>query len=173
MRAAADRIVSVIDTANRLLGRSVAWLTLGMVMVEFAVVLLRYVFGVGFIAVQEAVVYMHALTFMLAAGWTLSDDAHVRVDVFYREASATTKAWIDLAGVVALLWPVCAVIWVKALPYVLNSWAVHEGSTETSGLAGVYLLKTAILVMPVIVGLQGLALALRSLCTIAQGKTEP
>lgn len=166
------RVIAIIDSANRVIGHGVAWLTLGMVVVQFAVVLLRYVFGVGMIAVQETVIWMHALVFMLAAGYTLGADGHVRVDIFYREARPRVRAAVDVAGVLLFLWPVCGVILWMGWPFVANSWAIGEASQETSGLPALYLLKTAILVMPVLVMLQGLALALRSAAVLATGREE-
>lgn len=163
------RLISVIDSANRVIGHGVAWLTLGMVLAQFAVVLLRYVFGVGMIALQETVVWMHALVFMLAAGYTLGADGHVRVDIFYREARPRVKAAVDLAGVLLFLWPVAGIILWMGWPFVANSWAIGEASQETSGLPALYLLKTSILVMPVLIMLQGLALALRSAVILATG----
>lgn len=165
-----SRLISLIDSANRIIGHGVAWLTLGMVLVQFAVVLLRYVFGVGMIALQETVIWMHAIVFMLAAGYTLAADGHVRVDIFYREARPRVKAAIDLAGVALFLWPVCGVILWMGWPFVANSWAIGEASQETSGLPALYLLKTAILVMPVLVILQGLVLALRSVVVLRTGE---
>lgn len=170
MSSASHRLITAIDGLNRSIGRVAAWLTLAMVVVQFAVVLLRYVFGVGFIAVQESVLWMHALVFMLAAGATLREDGHVRVDIFYRDAAPRTKALIDLAGVVVFLWPVCGLILVHAWPYVANSWRALEASPEASGLPALYLLKSVILVMPLLVGLQGLALALRATLTLRGGR---
>lgn len=167
MRTPAPRLIRAIDSANRLIGHAVSWLTLGMVLLQFVVVLLRYVFGVGMIALQESVVWMHALVFMLAAGYTLAADGHVRVDIFYREARPRTKAVIDLAGVVLFLWPVCGVILWMGWPFVHSSWLIGEASQETSGLPALYLLKTVILVMPALVALQGLALAARSALVLA------
>jgi len=164
------RLITAIDFVNRAVGHGVAWLTLGMVLVQFAVVLLRYVFGVGMISLQEGIVWMHAFVFMLAAGYTLGADGHVRVDIFYREAAPRTKAAIDLAGVVLFLWPVCGLILWMGWPFVVNSWAVGEASQETSGLPGLYVLKSVILIMPVLVMLQGLALALRSADVLAHGE---
>jgi TRAP-type mannitol/chloroaromatic compound transport system permease small subunit len=163
-------MIAVIDATNRTIGHGVAWLTLGMVLVQFTVVLLRYVFGVGMISLQEGIVWMHAIVFMLAAGYTLAADGHVRVDIFYREAAPRTKAMVDLAGVILFLWPVSGLILWMGWPFVMNSWAVGEASQETSGLPGLYLLKTVILVMPVLVMLQGLALALRSAFVLATGE---
>ncbi|MFA7428775.1 MAG: TRAP transporter small permease subunit [Rhodospirillaceae bacterium] len=163
------RLIAAIDILNRTIGHGVAWLTLGMVLVQFAVVLLRYVFGIGMISLQEGIVWMHAFVFMLAAGYTLATDNHVRVDIFYREASPRTKAIVDLSGVVLFLWPVSVLILWMGWPFVMNSWAVGEASQETSGLPGLYLLKSVILIMPVLLILQGLALALRSSLVLACG----
>jgi TRAP-type mannitol/chloroaromatic compound transport system permease small subunit len=159
-------VVRVIDRLAALLGRGVCWLTLCMVVVQFALVLLRYVFGVGNIALQESITWMHALVFLAASAWTLSLDGHVRVDIFYRGASARTKAWVDLIGVVAFMWPFCFVLAQAALPYVNNSWAVLEASPETSGLPGVFLLKSMILFLAIALAIQGLAWVLRCLSVI-------
>ena len=158
----ASSAVRAIDAVNEGIGRLVAWLTLAMVLVQFIVVVQRYVFGVGSILMQESVTYMHALVFMVGAGYTLLHEGHVRVDVIYREASWRFKAWVDMLGALLLLLPVCAVIFIWSWGYVANAWAVLEGSKETSGLPGIYLLKTVILVFAGLVGLQGLSMLLRS-----------
>lgn len=155
-----------IDRLNHVTGRAVAWLTLAMVLVQFAVVVLRYVFGLGFIWMQESILYMHALVFLVGAGFTLLKEGHVRVDIFYREAPVRKKALVDLLGVVFLLVPFCILVWTVSWPYVANSWAVMEGSKETSGIQGIYLLKTAILVFTVLVALQGLSIALKSILVL-------
>ncbi len=108
---------------------------------------------------------------MLVAGYTLLGDGHVRVDIFYREASARYKATVDLLGTLLFLWPVCALIAFTSWPYVSISWKVLEGSRETSGIPGVFLLKTAILIFAFIVALQGLSTFLRSLHTLRTGET--
>lgn len=166
------RFITVIDAANRAIGHGVAWLTLGMVLVQFAVVLLRYVFGVGVIALQESIVWMHAAVFMLAAAYTLGADGHVRVDIFYRDARPRIKAAIDLVGVLLFLWPVSALILWMGWPFLVNSWLVGEASQETSGLPALYVLKSAIVIMPVLLMLQGLALALRSAVILVRGAPD-
>jgi TRAP-type mannitol/chloroaromatic compound transport system permease small subunit len=160
-----------IDRLNEAIGRHVAWLALAMVLVQLAVVVMRYVFGVSSIFMQESIVYMHGLLFMLAAGYTLLHDGHVRVDIFYAGAAPRTKALVDLIGVVLLLVPVCAVILLYSWPYVRAAWSILEGSRETSGIPAVYLLKTAILVFTILLLLQGLSLALHSLLVIAGRQT--
>ena len=142
-----DRPARIADGIDRLIaaiGRAVAWLALAIVLVQFAVVVLRYVFGIGSIWLSESMIYGHAAMFMLAAAWTLQVGGHVRVDIFYADASPRTKALVDLLGALLLLLPFVAVILWFALPYVGRSWALLERSRETSGLPFVYLLKTLI-----------------------------
>ncbi|MCG8512288.1 MAG: TRAP transporter small permease subunit [Rhodospirillales bacterium] len=156
-----------IDIINERIGRTVAWIALIMVLVQVVIVLMRYVFGVGSIMMQESVVYMHAMLFMAAAGYALVHDGHVRIDIVYREASPRTKAIIDLAGSVLFLLPLCVLIVWVSWRYVSVSWAVLEGSKETSGIQGVFLLKTLIPLFAGLLGLQGLSLAIRSGLTLA------
>lgn len=157
---------AVIDTINRLVGKGVAWLALAMVLVQFAVVLARYVFGVGSLWAQESVVYMHGFLFMLAAAYTLSDDGHVRVDIFYRDAAPRRKALVDLLGAIFLLIPVSVLIIVISWNYVAASWRILEGSREASGIQGIFLLKTAIPVFGAMMALQGMVMAIRSLLAL-------
>ena len=166
------RLIALIDGLNIRIGRTVSWLALIMVVVQFVVVVQRYVFGIGSIWMQESIVYMHGFLFMLAAGYTLLHNGHVRVDVFYREATPRRKALTDLFGTLFFLLPMCAAVVWLAWPYVSNSWAIFEGSKETSGIHGVYLLKTAIIIFAVLVALQGISLAAHSI-RILTGREDP
>ena len=166
------RIARLIDALNERAGRLFSWLAILMVLVQFVVVLQRYVFGIGSIWAQESIVYMHGLMFMVLAGYTLLHNAHVRVDVFYRVMSPARKACVDLLGTVLLLWPVCFLVFYVAFPYVESSWAVREGSRETSGIQGVYLLKSVILVFAVLLALQGLSTVIHAL-RILSGAEQP
>ena len=165
-------LARAIDGLNNRVGRIVAWAALAMVLVQFTVVLMRYVYGIGSIFMQESIVYLHGILFMLGAGYTLLHGGHVRVDIFYAGANPRTKAWVDLLGVIVFLAPVCFVIFLFSYPYVQASWAVFEGSKETSGIQGVFLLKTVILIFAFLVALQGVSLALHSILVIT-GHAEP
>jgi TRAP-type mannitol/chloroaromatic compound transport system permease small subunit len=156
-------IARAIDRLNHAVGRVAMWLALAMVLTQFAVVLLRYVFGLGFILLQEAVIYFHAVLFLLGAGYTLLHDGHVRVDILYRGASPRGRALVNLLGALFFLMPVCALIGLTALPYVEVSWGALEGSKETSGIPGVFVLKSFILVFVLLVGLEGVSLVLKNL----------
>jgi TRAP-type mannitol/chloroaromatic compound transport system permease small subunit len=161
-----------IDTLNEHVGRVVSLLALLMVLVQFIVVLQRYVFGIGSIWMQESIVYMHGFLFMLVAGYTLLHNGHVRVDVFYRTMSPRAKAWVDLLGTIFLIWPLCYLIFIVSLPYVEASWAVREGSRETSGIQGVFILKSVILAFVVLLALQSLSLLIHAL-RILSGAEKP
>ena len=161
-------IADAIDRLIAAIGRAVMWLALFVVLVQFAVVVLRYAFGFGSLWLSESIMYGHAALFMLAAAWTLQADGHVRVDVFYADASPRTKALIDLLGALLLLLPFVTVVAWFALPYVARSWAILERSRETSGLPFVYLLKTLIPLFSLLLGLQGIAQAIRAALVLRQ-----
>jgi len=139
-----------------------------MVLITFAVVLLRYLFDTGWIAMQESVSYLHALVFMLGAAYTLKQGGHVRVDILYQKMGIRAKAWVNLFGTLFLLFPVALFILFTSWEYVVESWKVLEGSREAGGLPGVFLLKTLILLLPLTLLLQGLSLVLKSLQVLAR-----
>lgn len=163
-------IAGVIDRFNAGIGRAAMWLGLAVVLLQFALVVLRYLFGIGSIRLAESIIYAHAAMFMLAAAWTLQEGGHVRVDVFYAEASGRTRALIDLLGALLLLLPFMVVIAWFAVPYVQRSWAILEGSREVSGLPFVYLLKSLIPAFALLMGLQGLAQAIRAGLTLTSSR---
>ena len=136
-----------------------------MVVITFIVVVMRYVFDAGLIWVQESVVWMHAVVFMLGAAYTLRDEEHVRVDIFYRAMSDRRRAWVDLIGVIIFLMPLCIFFAWQSFDFVTASWSIRESSRESGGMPYPFvpILKTVLLLMPVTVALQGLSLLLRSL----------
>lgn len=166
-------LIRAIDALSDWTGRAVSWLTLSMVLVTFAVVVLRYLFDTGWIAVQEAITYMHALVFLIGAAYTLRHNGHVRVDIVYRRLSPRGRAAVDLFGSLFLLLPMSGFLFWVSWDYVASSWALHEGSRETGGLPGVFLLKGAILVMAGLLLLQGLAMLLqRGLVLLGHAEAE-
>ena len=162
----ANKLVSVIDSLTEMLGKAISWLTLLMVLTMFIIVLLRYGFNLGWVAMQESVLYLHGLVFMLGAGYTLKHDGHVRVDIFYQKFSARQKALVNFFGGLLLLMPVCIFIFIISLDYVLSSWQIMESSSEAGGLPLVYLNKSMILALTVTLILQGVAEMLRNLLLI-------
>lgn len=169
MNPAAERLASLLDALAERIGRLVSWLTLGMVLATVTVVVLRYAAGVGLIWLQESVNWMHSLVFMLGAAYTLKADEHVRVDVFYRGMSERRKAVINLAGTILFLLPLCAFLLVESWEYVATSWRIAERSREAGGLPMIYLLKTVIPVMAVLLALQGISMTLRAMLRLRGG----
>ena len=156
------RLADRIDRLNTQIGHAAAWLVLVVVLLQFALVVARYLFGLGSLWLSETVIYAHATLFLLAGAWTLSVGAHVRVDIFYADASLRAKAVIDLIGAVLLLLPFALVLLWLSWPYVERSWAILEHSQEASGLPLVFVLKTLIPLFAVLMALQGLAQAIRA-----------
>ncbi|MGI9477778.1 MAG: TRAP transporter small permease subunit [Hyphomicrobiaceae bacterium] len=161
------QLARLIDAINEGIGRVVSWLALLMVLVQVVVVVMRYVFGISVLTMQESIWYMHSIIFLVASGYTLLHDGHVRIDIIYGAASERGKAIIDLLGVLIILLPVCIMIWWVSWPYVAAAWKVREGSVEVSGIQGVYLLKTCMLVFAATLFLQGISQAVKSLFVIA------
>lgn len=161
-----EKISQYIDQLNEWVGRLTAWLTLAMVIVTFVVVVMRYLFDLGSIALQESITFMHAMVFMLGAAYTLRHEGHVRVDIFYRCFGERGRAWVDLLGVLLLLLPVTLFISWVSWDYVAPSWEQLEGSREAGGLPGVFLLKSVIPLMALLLLLQGVAMGMRALCVI-------
>lgn len=169
MNPAAERLASLLDALSERIGRMVSWLTLGMVLATVVVVVMRYAADLGLIWLQESVNWMHSLVFLLGAAYTLKADEHVRVDVFYRGMSERRKAVINLAGTILFLLPLCAFLLVESWQYVATSWRIAERSREAGGLPMIYLLKTVIPVMAVLLALQGLSMALRAILRLRGG----
>jgi TRAP-type mannitol/chloroaromatic compound transport system permease small subunit len=162
-----------IERLTRAIGSAMAWCAVAMVVIEFVVVLLRHVFGLGFVAMQESVIYLHAATFMLAAAAVLARDRHVRIDILVGQSSPRRRAVVDLAGALLFLLPLAVVVGLLALPYVARSWTILERSKETSGLPLVFLLKSLIPAFAVLIGLQALAMAARAWLILAGSEDKP
>ena len=165
-------IASGIERISESIGRATSWLTLLMVLTTFAVVVLRYVFDAGIIWLQETITWMHACIFMMGAAYTLQQEEHVRVDIFYRNMSERRRAIVNICGLLFFLWPMCAFIVAEAFDYVSMSWSLRESSREAGGLPYplVPLLKSLILLMPLTVALQGVAIFLRAVPSLRRSE---
>ncbi|MCP5073490.1 MAG: TRAP transporter small permease subunit [Rhodobacteraceae bacterium] len=134
-----------------------------MVLIQFAIVVARYVFGLSDVAVQESVLYLHSTLFMLGAGYTLLANAHVRVDIFYNRLGPTGQQRIDLFGHVFLLMPTMFAVIYWSWPAVVNSWSILEGPISVGGIKAVFFLKTLIPAFCILVLLQSVSEVLRIL----------
>lgn len=157
-----DRLSKLIDLASDRLGRSIAWLALAMVLLMAVIVVLRYLFQFGSIAMQEGVMYLNALLFSLGAAYTLKEQGHVRVDIFYSRLRPRQRGLLDFLGTLLLLLPAMIFIVYVSWDYVALSWRIREGSAEASGLPFVYLLKSSMIVLAVLLTIQGIAELIKS-----------
>ena len=159
---------NLFDRISDVTGRVVAWLTLAMVLLTAVIVVMRYAFDAGRIWMQESVTWMHAAVFMIGAAYTLLHEEHVRVDIFYRNMSERRRAIVDLVGVVLFLLPMCSYLAWSAYDFAATSWSIRESSREPGGLPYpmIPLLKSIVIVMPVVVALQGLSMIRRSLASL-------
>ncbi|MGV8834156.1 MAG: TRAP transporter small permease subunit [Devosia sp.] len=160
-------IVRAIGAVNRVAGETLSWLALACVLVCFTVVVQRYAFNTSTLWMQDLYVWLSGAMFTGVAGFALMRDDHVRVDIFYRPASLRRKAMADLFGVVAFLFPFIFVIFTYGYPAVARSWSYSEASSNVGGMPGLFILKSFIIVFAVLVGLQGLAMALRAILVLA------
>lgn len=152
-----------IDSCTDWLASKLAWIPITMAMLTVVVVALRYLLGVGFIAGQEGVIYLHSTLFMLGASCAMRFDEHVRVDIFYRHWGQKGRAWVNALGHIVFTLPLCALIGVSSFDYVTEAWFSLEGSAEPGGLPAVFLLKTLIPVMALLLSLQAFAEIIRSI----------
>jgi TRAP-type mannitol/chloroaromatic compound transport system permease small subunit len=160
-------LARLLDAINAGFGKACAWLTLFLVIGTATVVVLRYGFGIGATALQEAVLYAHALVFMGAAAWVLQRNGHVRVDIFYQKFSGRRQALVEILGNLLFLLPVCLFLGWSSWDYVGNSWKTLEGSSESGGLKFVYLQKSIILVLVFSLVLQGISDLIKSAYILA------
>ena len=148
----------ILNSINRItdaVGRALSWLTVAMVATVLIVVITRYFLQIGSIALQESVTYLHASVFLLGIAYTLKQGGHVRVDIFYRNASSEYKKAVNTFGIIFFLLPMIGVLGYYATDFVSASWSVQEISTEPGGLKIVYIQKSFILLFPLVLGLAG------------------
>ena len=154
-----QQLKSILERISELTGSVMAWLTVLMVLGTFVIVVLRYVFDLGWISMQESIVWMHAAVFMLGASYTLKHNEHVRVDIFYRRTTAERRAWVNVVGTVVFLLPLAGFVAVTSWDYVSTSWAIREASREAGGLPFPFvpIMKSLIPATAVLLILQGIA----------------
>ena len=165
-----NTIVNFFEKSNKVIVEYVSWLIVLMVIIQLTIVMARYIFGIGFLKLQELLIYFHGLSFTLAAGYTLLSDEHVRVDLIYRASSDRYKSVINILGSLFFLIPFCLITYSTSFPYVERSWKILEGSPETSGLNAVFLLKTALIIFQLLLLIQAISIIYRNIKIIIEKK---
>ena len=155
-----------IDTLNEWVGRGVAWVTLGLVVVVFVDVLMRYILNVSFVFTQELEWHLFGFIFLIGAGYTLLHDGHVRVDIIYQRLGWKGRSWVNLCGVLLFLIPGCIMVISTSWKFTMNSFAILEGSPDPGGIPFRFVLKGCIPVGFALLLLQGISLGLHSFMQI-------
>ena len=155
MNDVSESPVSRTETTLSVIARWCGRLLLVLVAVQFAIVLARYLLAVNFLWFQELAIYLHAAIFMLAAAWALLCNKHVRIDVISSHLAETGRRRVEFWGTLFLLITMMLAIIVTSVPYVVQSWSILEGSTEVSGLPGLFLLKSVLPVFALLMLIAG------------------
>jgi len=166
MTALADRL----DAINTMIGNTVRWFAVVMVALQFGVVLLRYVFGISFIFLDEGVLYLHCALFMLGGGYTLLVDRHVRVDIFYSRLNSRSRARLNVYGALLALLPGSLITAWFCWPFVANSWINLDSAISVGGIPASFLLKSLIPAFCILLAIQGLACLTRDLVLARQAE---
>ena len=164
--SALQAIARWIDTLNEWVGRGVAWVSLGLVLVVFVDVVMRYLFRTSFVFTQELEWHLFAFIFLMGAGYTLLKDGHVRVDIFYQRLGYKARAWVNFVGVILFLIPGCTMIILTSWKFVYNAWSILEGSPDPGGIPFRFIIKGCITAGFVLLLLQGISLGIHSLLQI-------
>ncbi|TCH97148.1 TRAP transporter small permease subunit [Roseococcus sp. SYP-B2431] len=165
-------VANGIDAVSRRIGQAAKWLAVALVLMQFAVVVMRYAFSSSFAWAQEAVIYFHAPLFMLAIGYVYMLDAHVRVDFFWGRWRERPRAWLELAGVAFFVLPFCALVVWASWGYVALSFRFNEGPMQMGGVPLLPYLKALILVMVGLLALQSVSVACRAIAVIGGAASE-
>ncbi len=148
------KISAFIDSINIRIGKVVQWLTISLVLIQFSVVVLRYIYGFNSTIMQESILWIYGIMVFCSSSWAYLLDTHVRVDVAYQGFNTKRKAIVDIMGAIFLMLPLLVVLWIYVYPYVMSSWRILEKSFEADGIPAVYILKSFLLLFVVQMFLQ-------------------
>lgn len=165
-------IARKIDACQDAFGRAISWLVLLMVCVVFADVIMRYAVNRSWVFMQEFEWYLFGMSYLLAAGYTMLYDEHVRVDIFYSRFSPRKKAWSDFVLLFVFFFPSCLMIIYTTWPFFRDALGVLEGSSDPGGIPARWALKGVIIVAFVILMIQGFSQAIKNFY-VGMGWEEP
>jgi TRAP-type mannitol/chloroaromatic compound transport system permease small subunit len=151
-----------IDAFHEQWGNGVSWLMFGMVAVVFGDVIFRYLFNRSWVFIQELEWHLFGVVYLLAAGYTMLHDEHVRVDIWYAKQSPRKQAWVDFILLFVMFFPSCILIVYTTWPFLKNSFAVNEGSPDPGGIPARWVLKSVIIIGFLLLILQGISQAIKN-----------
>ena len=150
-----------LDAVVRRVGDLASWLWIVLLAVVVLNVVLRYLFGEGRIEFEEIQWHLYATGFLIALGYAVESDDHVRVDFLRERFSRRLQAWIELYGIVLLLLPFVALLLLYSVPFIASSWAQSEVSAAPGGLPFRWAIKAVLFGGFALLGLAAIARLLR------------
>jgi len=151
----------VIEKTLELLSYVLNSIWIVLILIIVANVIMRYALNVNYIWIEEVQWHMYAVGFMFGIGYAIMHDAHVRVDVLAANFRQTTRAWIELFAIVAIILPMSWIIISYGIPFVEASYNRNERSSAPGGLANRWMIKSVIVLSFAYIGLAAFARLLR------------
>jgi TRAP-type mannitol/chloroaromatic compound transport system permease small subunit len=140
-----ERLENILNFIIKKSGRLGSFLILLLIILVSASVILRYVFSIGFIWLQDLYIWVHAIFILMGIGYTLNKDEHVRIDLLYRSVRKKLKKKINFFGALLFGMPVSFILIFNGFDYFYRSFLLNESSKETGGLPFIFILKFFIL----------------------------
>ena len=134
-------LIKILNIFSEKIGRISSLLVLFLILLVSVSVILRYIFSIGFIWIQDLYIWIHAIFILLGISYTLKMDNHVRIDLLYRNFNKKKRNLINLIGLIIFGIPLTYLLLVNGLDYFTRSYNLNEGSKESGGLPNIYILK--------------------------------
>ena len=134
-------LIKILNIFSEKIGRISSLLVLFLILLVSVSVILRYIFSIGFIWIQDLYIWIHAIFILLGISYTLKMDNHVRIDLLYRNFNKKKRNLINLIGLIIFAIPLTYILLVNGLDYFTRSYNLNEGSKESGGLPNIYILK--------------------------------
>ena len=147
----------LIDKVTNNIAYILSYMLILLIIIVFSTVFFRYVLSISYVILQELIMYIHALIFMLGISYTLKEKAHVKIDIIYNILTKENQNLVSSVGVLLFILPTSLFISYISLDMVFQSWRVLEGSSEAGGLNLVFILKSLIPITGILIFFQGLS----------------
>jgi TRAP-type mannitol/chloroaromatic compound transport system permease small subunit len=127
-------VPAAIDAVNRRVGRATAWLVLASVLISAGNALVRKFAGISSNAWLEVQWYLYSGAFLLAAGYVLLVDEHVRIDAVAQRFAPRVRAVVDIVALLLFVMPLCVLMLVLGWDFFFTAWQSGERSYNAGGL---------------------------------------
>lgn len=138
------KLQKFLDNSIEKIGCGTSYIVVIMVFLVIITLFLRYVLNIGSVALQESIMYLHAIFFMFGISFAIKENAHVKIDILSNKFNSKQKDMIFILGIIFFMIPFSLFIIFISADMVVKSWGIMEQSSEAGGLNFVYILKSII-----------------------------